>query len=188
MSVLGRSGVRDRILLEFFLRPGTRLHGREMARRVGASAPAVSAELHRLADAGVLASETVGRSIVYFVDERSPLVPELRSLIQKTIGVQALIAQALDGLPRVEGAYLFGSHASGRETATSDIDLLIIGRPDRVALSERLASVERTIKRDLNVITTTLPQLHRKRESGDPFWGRILSEPLRTVQGEAIVR
>jgi predicted nucleotidyltransferase len=186
MSVFGRSRIRDRIPLEFFLRPGARLHVREMARRVEASAPAVSEELRRLADLGVLATETIGRSLVYFVDERSPLVPELRSLVQKTIGIQALIQEALDGLPDVDGAYIFGSHATGRENATSDVDLLIIGRPDRVALSERLASVERAIKRDLNVIATTLPQLRTKRDSGDPFWRRILSEPLITVRGEAI--
>lgn len=186
MEVFRRSRVRDRILLEFFLRPGTRLHVREMARQVGASAPAVSEELRRLAELGVLRAQRVGRSLVYFVDERSPLVPEVRGLVQKTIGVQALLQQALDGLDGVEGAYIFGSHASGRESASSDVDLLIVGKPDRKALSERLAPVERTIRRDINVITTTAAQMRLKHDSGDPFWKRIMAEPLITITGEAI--
>ena len=186
MQALSRSRVRDRILLEFFLRPGTRLHVREMARRVGASPPAVSEELRRLAELGVLRTEPVGRSLVYFVDERSPLVPELRGLVQKTIGVPALLQQALDGLEGVEGAYIFGSHASGRESGSSNVDLLVLGRPDRTALSERLASVERTIRRDINVITTTAAQMRGKLDSGDPFWKRIIAEPLITITGKAI--
>lgn len=186
MELFRRSRVRDRILLEFFLRPGTRLHVREMARRVGASAPAVSEELRRLAELGVLGTQPIGRSLVYFVDERSPLVPEFRGLVQKTIGVPALLREALDGLEGVEGAYIFGSHASGRESANSDVDLLILGRPDRKALSERLAPVERTIRRDINVVTTTAAQMRVKYDSGDPFWKRIIAEPLITITGKAI--
>jgi predicted nucleotidyltransferase len=186
MEVLRRSRVRDRILLEFFLRSGLRLHVREMARRVGASPPAVSEELRRLAELGVLGTQPVGRSLVYFVDERSPLVPELRGIVQKTIGVPALLREALEGLDGVKGAYIFGSHASGRESASSDVDLLILGTPDRKALSERLAPVERTLRRDINVITTNATQMRFKRDSGDPFWKRIMTEPLITITGEAI--
>ena len=44
----------------------------------------------------MLGTQPVGRSLVYFVDERSPLVPELRGLVQKTIGVPALLREALE--------------------------------------------------------------------------------------------
>ena len=69
MSLFGRSRVRDRILLEFFAKPGTTAHVREMARRVNASAPTVGAELAELARLGVLQTNTIGRSLVYSVNE-----------------------------------------------------------------------------------------------------------------------
>src|SRR5437762_13880779 len=97
MSLFGRSRVRDRILLEFFAKPGTSVHVREMARRVKASAPTDGAELAELARLGVLQANRVGRSLVYCVNERSPLRRELCALVQTTIGVDGLIAKADEG-------------------------------------------------------------------------------------------
>jgi predicted nucleotidyltransferase len=186
MSVFGRSRVRDRILLEFFARPGTSAHVREMARRVQASAPTVGEELARLARLGVLQTESVGRSLVYSINERSPLLAEIRGLVQKTIGVEGLIRQAIEGLPGVDAAYIFGSYAAGTDSARSDIDLLVIGRPDRVALSERLAPVERAIGRDVNVVTKTEADVRQRGGGGDPFWRQVLAKPMVHVAGREI--
>ncbi len=184
MSLFGRSRIRDRILVEFFRKPGTRAHVREMARRIGASPPAVGSELAGLARLSILRSESVGRSLVYTVNERSPLLPETRSLVQKTLGVEGEIARALDGLRGLESAYLFGSYVSGREHSGSDIDLLVIGKPDPVALSERLAPVERKLGRDVNVIARTDAQLRTRRR--EPFWARVLEGPVVHVAGREI--
>jgi len=186
MSLFGRSRVRDRILLEFFAKPGTSAHVREMARRVNASAPTVGAELAQLARLGVLQTLSVGRSLVYSVNERSPLLGEIRGLVQKTIGVESLLGKAIEGLPGMDAAYVFGSHSAGTATARSDVDLLVIGRPDRVALSERLAPVERTIGRDVNVVTKTEAQLRERRRRGDAFWRQVLEKPMTHVAGREI--
>jgi len=183
MSLFGRSRVRDRILLEFFAKPGTSVHVREMARRVKASAPTVGAELAELARLGVLQANPVGRSLVYSVNERSPLLGEISALVQKTIGVEGLIAKAVEGLPGVEAAYIFGSHAAGTDTGRSDVDLLIIGRPNRVALSEQLAPVERAIGRDVNVVTKTEAQMRERRRGGDAFWRQVLGKPMIHISG-----
>lgn len=184
MSLFGRSRVRDQVLVEFFRKPGTTAHVREMARRVRASPAAVGTELAGLARLGILRAETVGRSLVYAVNEKSPLVPEMRSLVQKTLGVEAEIAEAVNGLPGLESAYLFGSYASGLERAGSDIDLLVIGKPDPLALSERLAPVERTLGRDVNVVSRTMVQLRSRRK--EPFWERVLGGPLVHLAGREI--
>lgn len=186
MSLFGRSRVRDRILLEFFAKPGTSAHVREMARRVKASAPTVGAELAELARLGVLQTQTVGRSLVYSINERSPLLGEIRALVQKTIGIEGLIAKALEGLAGVDAAYIFGSCAAGTDRAGTDVDLLVIGRPNRVALSEKLAPVERTIGRDVNVVTKTEAQVRERRRSGDPFWRQVLSKPMIHAVGREI--
>jgi predicted nucleotidyltransferase len=186
MSLFGRSRVRDRILLEFFAKPGTSAHVREMARRVNASAPTVGVELANLARLGVLKTETVGRSLVYSINERSPLLDEIRGLVQKTIGVEGIIRKAIEGLPGIDGAYIFGSYAARTDTALSDVDLLIIGRPNRVALSEHLAPVERTIGRDVNVVTKTEAQLRERRRAGHTFWRQVLGKPMVHVAGREI--
>ena len=186
MSLFGRSRVRDRILLEFFAKPGTSAHVREMARRVNASAPAVGSELAGLARLGVLQTQTVGRSLVYSINERSPLLGEIRGLVQKTIGIEGLIRKAIEGLPGIDAAYIFGSYAAGTDTPQSDVDLLAIGTPDRVALSEQLAPVERAIGRDVSVVTKTEAQLRERRRSGDAFWRQVLGKPMIHVAGREI--
>jgi predicted nucleotidyltransferase len=185
MSVFGRSRVRDRILLEFFKKPETTGHVREIARRIGASPATVSTELAGLEKLGILRSESIGRSLVYSINEMSAFVPEVRALVQKTLGVEALIREALTPLAGVDSAYIFGSYASGKERAQSDIDLLVIGRPDRLTLSERLAPVERRLGRDVNVVSRTEDQLRTRRDA-DPFWRRVLSGPIVHVLGREI--
>lgn len=184
MSLFGRSRIRDRILAEFFTKPGTRAHVREVARRVGGSPPAVAEELARLAATGVLSSEKVGRSLVYSVDERSPLVSELRGLVHKTVGVEALLHEALDGLPGAIAVFIFGSEAAGIESPTSDVDLLVVGSPDRVSLSQRLAPVERTIGRNINVVSKTPVEVAALKTGGAGFWRRVLNGPTIQVAGK----
>ena len=186
MSLFGRSRVRDRILTEFFSKPSTKGHVREVARRIKAAPATVGTELGALERLGILRSETVGRSRVYSINEASTVVPELRALVQKTIGVEALLAAALTGLDGVHSAYIFGSYASGSDRPNSDVDLLVIGRPDRVALSERLAPVETTVGRDVNVLLRTEKELKDRRQT-DPFWRRVLAGPLVHLAGREVV-
>src|SRR5882672_4496743 len=101
MSLFGRSRVRDRILSEFFSKPQSRGHVRDIARRIGASPATVGTELASLEKQGILQSEHVGRSLVYSINETSPVLPEVRALVQKTLGVESLLRAALTGLAGV---------------------------------------------------------------------------------------
>lgn len=184
MSIFGRSRIRDQILLEFFRRPGTRAHVRDMARRVGASPAAVGTELAALERLSILQSESIGRSRVYSINDKSSVLSEVRGLVQKTLGIEAQLAEALDGLEGVDSAYIFGSYASSAERPRSDIDLLVIGKPDPVTLSERLAPIERTLGRDVNVIARTEAQVHSRRN--EPFWRRVLSGPMVHLVGREV--
>jgi predicted nucleotidyltransferase len=186
MSLFGSSQIRDRILIEFFVKHGAETHVRELARRLRASPPTVSAELAGLRRLGVLQARYVGRSLVYSINERSPFLSELRSLVQKTIGVEGLIREAVEGLPGVVATYIFGSYAAATDTSQSDVDLLVIGRPDRVLLSDRLARVERVIGRDVNVVTKSEAQLPTRPEPSGSFWRGISGKPMVHVTGRQV--
>ena len=79
--VFGRSSVRWSILRHILARPDTRVHVRELARRVGHDPAAVSRELSRLESAGVLQSMSVGRSKVYCA-AASRIAQDLGSLVR----------------------------------------------------------------------------------------------------------
>jgi predicted nucleotidyltransferase len=67
-----------------------------------------------------------------------PWADELASILAQTVGGDPRVADALRDVPGIEAAYLFGSWVGTDEPAPNDIDLLIVGRPDRRAVRDRL--------------------------------------------------
>jgi predicted nucleotidyltransferase len=183
--IFGASEVRRQILAAFYAGPGLVTHPRELARRLGHPSQVVGRELQRLEDAGILASETIGRARRYRVNAASPIAADVRGLVLRTIGAEALIGAALAGVAGIEEAWIFGSHARGTERPSSDIDLLLIGPVDRAALSERLVDVEQELGRDVNVVAYTRAELADLESSGDPFVVDVLAGPrTRVALGE----
>src|SRR5262249_39897239 len=151
----------------FFVRPGKRAHVRQVARELGTVASAVGRELSKLEELGVLASEVVGRSRVYRVNEASETSRAARALFERTIGVEALLREALARVQGVDRALLYGSHVEGTERSDSDIDVLIVGRPSHTALSEALMPLEQRIGREVHTTTMALEEFeHRRRRPG----------------------
>lgn len=169
IALFGESRVRRQILERFFARPGVVRHVRELARELDRSPTIVGAELDRLERSGILTSERIGRARRFRVDEGSPIASEIRSLVRKTIGVEARLRAALADLPGLEAAFLYGSYARGDERPASDLDLFVIGAVDQEALTERLADVERELDRDVNVATFERAEIERLRGAGDRF-------------------
>jgi len=176
-ALFGESAVRRDVLRTFFARPEVTRHVRELARELGRSAPIVGKELDRLERTGILTSERIGRARRYRVNEQSPIAPEIRSLVQKTIGVEARVRDAIADLPGLEEAFLYGSYARGDERTTSDLDLFVIGSVDPELLTERLADVERALTRDVNPTIYTREELEQLVEQGDRFITTVLDGP-----------
>lgn len=185
MPLFGSSAVRREVLAAFFARPGVVAHPREMARQLGRPPQAVGRELRRLAAAGILTSETIGRARRYRVDEASPIAAEVRSLVAKTIGIEARLRAALATVPGVEEAYLYGSYARGTERSTSDLDVLVVGAVDRATLSERLVELEQDLGRDVNVTAYERAELDTLVRAGDPFLADVFANArIRLVPTE----
>jgi predicted nucleotidyltransferase len=182
-TLFGESRVRRQILLRFFARPRVQHHVRELARQLGWSATIVGRELDRLERAGILLSERIGTVRRYRVDEHSPIASEIRSLVQKTIGVEARIREAIADLPGIEEAFLYGSYARGDDRATSDLDLVVIGSVDQERLTERLAEVERDLGRDVSLASYDRDEVERLRSEGDLFVGRLFDGPRIPLVG-----
>lgn len=184
--LFGRSELRREILRYLFSGAEREAHPSELARILDYTPQAVARELRRLEDLGIVASEQVGRAVRYRVDGSSPLFPEIEGLVAKTIGLEAVLRRALDGLSRVEEAFIFGSHASGDERPDSDVDVLVVGDPDQEALTDRLAEVEQRTGRDINVVTYAPEELRRLREAEDPFIADVFAGPrIVLVEPEA---
>lgn len=175
--LFGSSAVRREILDAFFVRPGVVAHPRELARQLRRPPQVVGRELQRLETAGILTSDLVGRARRYRVDTTSPIATEIRSLVAKTIGIEARLRAALAIVPGVEEACVYGSYARGTERPTSDVDILVVGAVDRARLSERLVELEQDLGREINVTAYERAELDALVRAGDPFLADVFANP-----------
>jgi hypothetical protein len=90
-----------------------------------------------------------------------------------------VLAEEIAGLGGIEAAYLFGSWAAryaGQEgRAPADLDVLVIGLPDRDALDEAAQRAGTRLAREVNV-TIRSPQWWR--DGGDAFHTEVTNRPL----------
>lgn len=179
--LLGRSRIRRAILALLVDGPRDRLHLREIQRRVGTSPGTAARELERLVVAGLLERETEGRQVYFRARRDTPLFEPVRDLVRRTIGVPNVLRRHLAGLGGVERAVVFGSYARGTETAASDIDLLVVGRPDADELTDRIGAAEREIGRPVNYVVITEGELAERRARGDRFVASVDAGPTLSV-------
>ncbi|MEX8520303.1 MAG: MarR family transcriptional regulator [Leptothrix sp. (in: b-proteobacteria)] len=175
---------RRRVLGLLLLRPDEALHGREIARRTGLPAGTVTRELTRLAAVGLLRREKRGNQQVYRADTGCPIYTELASILRKTSGMADVLAQALaPAASALRVAFVFGSVAQGRETAGSDIDLLLIGDIGFGQAVELLYPVQDTLGREVNPKVFAVAEFAAKATT-EAFLRDVLAKPKIFLIGD----
>jgi DNA-binding Lrp family transcriptional regulator len=114
----------------------------DLSSRLGIPFASVHREVERAERAGLLRSRKVGNTRLVRADPSSPYFGGLATVLVRAFGVPAVLGRALYGLTGVDQAFVFGSWAarfSGEdgERPVQDIDLLVLGDPDRNELYER---------------------------------------------------
>jgi len=160
----------------------TELHGRELARRTGFSEAAVRKELRKLTSLGLVEARRSGNRVYYRANTTHPVSPELHRLVLKTAGLVEVVRSAL-GDEGIRLAFVFGSLAAGHETATSDVDLMIIGDLSLREVALRLESVASTLEREVNPHVLSEERYLGRLSAGDHFVRNVLAGPKLFVVG-----
>lgn len=180
-----RSHARRKLLVYYFTNPTARQHLRDLAKRLKIDPSNLSKELVRLEREGLFRSEVSGRQKYFQLNREYPLLEELRSIVAKTIGVGPLLGKALKRIEGVEEAYLYGSFARNQEDADSDIDVLVIGKPNNEALAESVQKLERQLGREINYTVLTRKELESRREHKDAFLESVWHSKRALIIGAA---
>jgi len=159
-----RSQVRRRLLTYYFTNPTARHYLRELAGFLETDPTNLLRELRRLERQRLFASEKLGREVYFRLNRGYPLYREVRSIVLKTVGAPNLIRDALEKIPRIRAAYLYGSFARNQQDAASDIDLLIIGNPQPEVLATSVRRLEKELGREINY-TLLSPEDYRSRQA-----------------------
>lgn len=176
---------RRRVLALLLLRPDETFYVREISRLTGIPAGSLHRELKTLSQGGFLVRESLGNQVRYRANRDFPIYEELASIFRKTSGLADIVRDALLPLEdAVEIAFIFGSVAQGKETAASDVDLLVIGSASFVAVVQALSKVHERLGREVNPVVVSVADF-RKRQEEDHFLLTILDKPKIFVVGDA---
>src|SRR5712692_9854930 len=173
------STIRQRVLAYLFGQPERSFFATELIKLAGGGSGAVQRELARLAESGLVTVTRVGTQKHYQANPRSPIFAELCAIAQKTVGLAEPLREALAPLAkRITAAFVFGSVAKRSDTATSDIDVLVISDSvDYADVFAALQSVEARLARTINPTVYSPANWRKKRNSGNAFVVKVAAQP-----------
>lgn len=181
--VIARSKIRRDLLTLFFTNPSKRYYLRELQRMLSYSAGSIRRELLRFQQDGLFTTEKVGNLLFYQLNTRHPLFKELKSIISKTVGVEGSLRKALASIKKIKIAFIYGSFASGKQKASSDIDLMILGNPDPSCLNEKIAELEKRLEREINVTVYSWREYTTRKKAKSGFILDLIKHPKIMLVG-----
>ena len=176
---------RRSVLALLYGHPDESFHMRQIARLAAHGQGAVQRELQRLTAAGILVRSVRGRQAYYRANPDCPIFAELRGLVLKTAGLADVLRSALAVLSdRIRAAFVYGSLASGRFSARSDVDLLVVGDASFSEVSAALAPAQETLRREANLSLYPPAEFRERVRKGDHFLTTLLAEPKILLIGD----
>lgn len=155
----------------------------DLAARTGVPYPSVHREVERAVAAGIVVSRKIGNTRLVRANVESPYYAGLADVLTKAFGVPAVLAQALGSIEGINEAFVYGSWASRRagdegKRPVGDIDVLVLGSPDRDGLYAALQRAEERLGRPVQVTIRAADWLARGEGS---FHDTVTSRPMVSV-------
>jgi hypothetical protein len=155
----------------------------ELTERTGIPYASVHREVERAQAAGLLTSRFVGRTRLVRADVSSPYFDGLSDVLVKAFGVPWVIGQSLGAIDGIEAAYIYGSWAarfSGEEgdRPVGDVDLLVLGGPDRAEVYAAASEAERKLGR---MVQVTIRSTDWLAEGSGSFHDTVVGRPMVPV-------
>jgi DNA-binding transcriptional ArsR family regulator len=155
----------------------------DLALRLGMPYPTVHREVERAEACGLITSRRVGRTRLVGANTASPYFAGLSDVLTKAFGVHTSLATAIRTVPGVHRALIFGSwaarfHGEAGVRPVGDIDLLVLGDPDRDALFGAIELVQTRVGRPINV---TIRNQHWLATGEGSFHDTVASRPVVEV-------
>jgi len=177
--------VRQGVLAATLTRPRKWWYLSELAQFLDTRPSSLQRELSSLQQSGLLQQRKDGRRTYFRAEIRSPIFPELRNIFEKTVGLIPTLKVALQPFEgKIVCAFVYGSIARRQEHATSDVDLMVIGKVGLGDLAPSLRKAEKRLGREVNVTNYSEDEFRKKVAGGDHFLTSVLKSSRQFVKGE----
>jgi predicted nucleotidyltransferase len=196
-ALLGRT--RSAILGLLYGQPDESFYFQQIRRALSTGGVgAVQRDIQKLVDIGLIERSELGNQVFYKANRNHPLFTEIHSLITKTVGVFAVLRDALASIASgIMVAFVYGSVARGEATASSDVDLMVVGTAKFEEVVDRVAEAEKRLSRPVNPTLYTVQEFKAKLEAGNHFLNAVVNGPkvfligdedeLRAIRAERVV-
>lgn len=179
--------VQQRVLAVLFGNHARSFYANELIALACSGSGAVQRELAQLEAAELVTVTRVGNQKHYQANASAPIFEELRGLVLKTSGLVDVLRAALAPLAaQIDQAFVYGSVAKGKDTAKSDIDLIVIS--EKAAYADLFAALEpatNRLQRTVNPTVYSRMEIDKRILNGNAFVKRVLAQPKLWVIGEA---
>lgn len=180
------SGVQRRVLGLLFGQPDRSFYANEIARIGLTGRGALQRELERMTSSGLITVTLIGRQKHYQANRKAPIFQELRGIVLKTFGLADVLRAALVSSSHpVHSAFIYGSVAKGTDSATSDIDVMVIA--DGITYShlfETFAEAEEMLGRKVNPTLYSTEDFANKLRGDNHFITRVIDQPKIMLIGD----
>ena len=179
------SAGQQRVLGLLFGQPERSYYANELIALAGGGSGAIQRELARLERSGLVTTRRIGSQKHFQANPESPLFDELTSIVRKTFGLALPLREALAPIgKRIAAAFVYGSVAKRRDTARSDIDLMVIS--DKLGYADVYAALEAVharLGRQVNPTVYSRKELARRLKLDNAFMKRVLAQPKIWIVG-----
>lgn len=184
LEQLFSSTARVKVLALLLMNPDTSFYQRQISKLTEMPVRAVQREVERLQALGLFIRSEHGNQAHYQVNRDFFLFPELKAVFLKTLGVTALTQNALQGTAGIILAFIYGSYAADRETANSDIDVMVVGSLSSRALHVALQDAELLTQREINYALFNPDEFRARVKAGDGFLTNVMAGPKQFLIGD----
>ena len=173
------SGTQQRVLGLLFGQPERSFYATELINLAGVGSGAVQRELASLSQSGLVTVKPVGNQKHYQANPASPIYDELCGMVRKTVGLAEPLRAALAPLaPQIKAAFVYGSVAKKEDTASSDIDLMLVS--DTLTFSDTILALQAATEllgREVNPNIFTPQDFTKRLQEGSSFVSRVMAQP-----------
>jgi predicted nucleotidyltransferase len=175
---------RGRVLGLLLLHPERSYYLREIARLTATVPGTLKREMDKLLEVGLLTVKKVGNQNHYQANRECPIYEDLSNVLRKTSGLSDVLINALLPLSdKLQSAFVFGSVASGKVNAKSDIDLMLIGDVSYAEVVSLLHPLQEQLGREINPKIYADKEWNRLMKDNGAFVHDVLSKPKLFIIG-----
>ena len=189
VEALFGTGAKSKVMQQLYLRKegSPSLAARALAREADVPMGSIAKTLAQLVEDQLVVREETPDGPRYRAPYEDPRLAGLFLLLRQDSDIVAQLKRALKPFKGIQYACVFGSFASGRTRAYSDVDVLVLESTDadRFAVMAALVKVGEKISREVSPQFYAVDEFLAKLDAGDAVARSILANPRIELKGAA---